>query len=320
MACPYSNAGYEKCYVTHLTPETQEKAYYYCGGGGQYRSCHIYPELVSKNIASLEKKVFLGNGPVLLPEAQLNHFLFFYREFHSKMRVFIPFLLDGIAKNEKCFYFPMKDYPSQIRIYLNDAGIAPEKVAILSSVEWYLTDGKFDGEASQKKYETAVQQALQEGYTGLRVIGDGATFLRDIEGEERESFLAYEQEMHHLLGRMAMNAVCAYDLNGMPAKSFHRLMDAHHIFAAPLTDRQLLYLSHFIPSLEVDEISYHVGELKETKLKVIRRERVGYLFCDAPADRLAEKTNFSSSSNVNNYLESVVDRAADLLIHHPTIF
>ena len=54
MVCPYSNAGYDKCYVTHVTPENKEKAYYYCGGGGQHKSCHIYPALVAKDIAALE--------------------------------------------------------------------------------------------------------------------------------------------------------------------------------------------------------------------------------------------------------------------------
>jgi len=300
--------------VTHLTPQNREKAYYYCGAGAQHKSCHIYPELITKDIATLEKKVFLGNGPVLLPEPHLNHFLFFYRDFYSKMQLFVPFLLDGIAKNEKCLYFPMEDYPSQVRIYLNGAGISPEKVTILPSVEWYLSDGKFDGEASQKKYEKAVEQTLQEGYAGLRVIGDGATFLRGIKGEELEHFLAYEEKMHHLLGNMAMKAVCAYDLNGLPTESFRRLMGSHHIFATPLTERQLSYLSHFIPSLEVNEISYHTNTVREVRLKLINREGVGYLFCETPASRLVEKTDLSASLTVSHTLESMVDEVSRFLV------
>ena len=314
MVCPYSNAGYDKCYVTHVTPENKEKAYYYCGGGGQHKSCHIYPALVAKDIAALEKKIFLGKGPVLLPEPHLNHFLFFYRDFYSKMELFVPFLLDGIAKNEKCLYLPMEDTPSHIRITLNGAGISPEKVTILPSVEWYLTDGKFDGEASRKKYEKAAEEALREGYAGLRVIGDGATFLREIKGEELENFLTYEQKMHHLLGHMEMRAICAYDLNGLSMEGFHRLTASHHIFAAPLTERQLANLSHFIPSLEVDEISYHVGGLNETKLKLIRRGGTGYLFCEAPSDPFIGRMDTSSSSNINTYLESMIDEVTPLIL------
>lgn len=102
-----------------------------------------------------------------------------------------------------------------------------------------------------------------------------------------------------------MKAICAYDLNGLPVESFRRLMGSHHVFAAPLTERQLSYLSHFIPSLEVDEISYHVGKFEETKLKLIRKEGVGYLFCETPIDPLMEKMD----------IESLVDKVADLLVH-----
>lgn len=294
MACPYSNAGYDKCYVTHLTFDNEEKAYFYCGGGGQHKSCHIYPELVTKDIAALEKKIFLGRGPVLLPEPHRNHFLLFYRDFYSKMQLFIPFLLDGIAKHEKCLYLPLEDYPSQVRIALNGAGIPSDKVDILPAAEWYLTKGKFDAEASQKKYKEAVTAALQDGFTGLRAIGDGGTFLGGIDGEDLECLLSYEEEMHHLLGSLAMKAICAYDLKGLPSESFRRLIGSHHIIGTPLTERQLSYVAHFIPSLEVDEIAYHINEVEKTKLKFINREGVGYLFCETPVE-------------VSHSLESMVD-------------
>ncbi|MBI4436812.1 MAG: MEDS domain-containing protein [Candidatus Omnitrophica bacterium] len=315
MVCPYSNAGYDKCYVTHLTDENRDKAYYYCGGGGQHKSCHIYPELVAKDIAALEKKVFLGSGPVLLPETHLNHFLFFYRDTFSKMQVFIPFLLDGIAKNEKCLYLSMDDFPSQVRIYLNSGGIPPGKVDVLPSTDWYLAGGKFDAVSSQKKYEETMAQAIQEGYAGLRVIGDGGSLFQRVKGESLEELLGYEEKMHGLLGNMAMQALCAYDVNTLPMNAFHRLMESHHIFAAPLTERQLSLISHFLPSLEVDEIAYHVGELKERKMKFVRMRGVGYLFCEAPVHRFAEKdvTPFPSQ-NSNAYLESLVDEVTHLLI------
>lgn len=80
MACPYSNAGYDKCHVTHLTPQNWEEAYYFCRGGGQYRRCEIYPELVARDVAALEKKSFLGNGPALLPEPHFKTKGFFFQK------------------------------------------------------------------------------------------------------------------------------------------------------------------------------------------------------------------------------------------------
>jgi|GEM_PF-5987625 len=315
MVCPYSNAGYDKCYVTHLTDQNREKAYYYCGGGGQHKSCHIYPTLVAQDIAALEKKVFLGSGPVLLPEAHLNHFLLFYRDSFSKMQIFIPFLLDGIAKNEKCLYLSMDDFPSQVRIYLNSGGVPPEKVDILPSAEWYLTGETFDVKASQRKYEEMTAKVQKEGYAGLRVIGDGGSLLGRTKGGELEVFLGYEEKMHGLLGNMAMQAICAYDVNHLPIKAFHRLMASHHIFAAPLTERQLSFVSHFLPSLDVDEIAYHVGEIREKKMKFVRMRGVGYLFCETPVHRLSDEvvTPFPSE-DANTYLESLVDEMNERVV------
>lgn len=312
MVCPYSNAGYDKCYVTHLTPENREKAYYFCGGGGQHRSCHIFPELVAKDISRLEQKAFLGSGAVLLPEAHLNHFLFFYQDMYSKMQLFISFLLDGMAKHEKCLYFSMDDYPSQVRIYLNGAGIPSDQVSVIPSAEWYLRDGAFDGEGSQQRYEEATEVARKEGYTGLRVIGDGGTFLQHISEEELGPFLAYEEAMHHRLGNMAMRAICAYDLKGLPWEAFRRLMASHHILATPLTDVQLSFLCHFIPSLDVEEIAYHLDTFEKTRVKLIRREGVGYLLSETVHSPFS--CNRDVSFSVETYLESTVDGVARQLV------
>ncbi len=311
MVCPYSNAGYEKCYVTKLTPENKEKATFYCGAGGHHKSCSIYPELVDKDKAALSKRDFLGNGPVLLPEPSCNHLLLFYQNTFNKMQVFVPFLLDGIAKNEKCLYFPMEDYPSQVRIFLNAGGVPSEKVEILPAAEWYLTDGVFNAEASQRKYEEAVQQAKREGYAGLRAIGDGGTVLSQMKTDELDTLLAYEERMHHLLEEIPMQAICAYDLRNLPLESFRRLTHSHHIFGTPLLDRQLVFLSHFIPSLDVEEIAYHVAELEEGKLKFVRFQGGGYLFCEAP---LREHPALHALETPRLCLEFMVDDLSHRLI------
>ncbi|MFH1857653.1 MAG: MEDS domain-containing protein [Candidatus Omnitrophota bacterium] len=289
-------------------------AYTYCGAGGQHKSCPVYPELVARDIAALGKKVFLGNGPVLLPEPHRSHLLFFYRDAYSKMFLFLPFLRDGIDKNEKCIYLTEDDYPSQIRIYLNWGDIAPEKVKIFSEREWYRPHGTFDPEASQKKYEEEALQALQEGYTGLRVIGDQGMLLQKAAPEERRGLLDFEERLHHHLGNIAMKAICAYDLNELPPEAFLRLLGAHHIIAAPLTQRQLSHLSQYIPTLEMDEISYHIGKLGEGRLKLIRKEGYGYCFCETASKRLLAKAGLAAMLSVEKSLESAMDEIIPLLI------
>ncbi|GAA0468314.1 hypothetical protein Ade02nite_79200 [Paractinoplanes deccanensis] len=96
----------------------------------------------------------------------------------------------------------------------------------------YLSAGSFDAEAALALFATAKAQARDEGYQGLRVIGDMSWAARGVAGADRLDW--YEARVNEVFVDGYVVGVCAYDRKLFDPLTLRRLALAHPGAAGPL--------------------------------------------------------------------------------------
>jgi len=97
---------------------------------------------------------------------------------------------------------------------------------IFSSDESHLNDGRFDAEAMLSKLRDAVDQATQDGYSGLWASGDMAWEFGPEENFDK--LLAYEQGLEDLFRRCpSLHGVCQYHTETLPVGLAASALSAH---------------------------------------------------------------------------------------------
>lgn len=73
----------------------------------------------------------------------------------------------------------------------------------------YTPGGTFDISEQVRRYRRLTEQALADGYTGLRVAADATAMVAT--RQARRQFVRYELAVDQLMARVPMSAMCAYD-------------------------------------------------------------------------------------------------------------
>jgi len=143
------------------------------------------------------------------PENQLSmlqagdHLCLIYETEEERRNILIPFIRQGLEKNEKILYIADKTPAENIveRLLIQGFQVQPylEKgqFQILEARDYCLTNGEFRPEDKIKKLEKAYEKALAEGYAGLRIIGEMTWVLSGIPGSGR--LIEYEIKLNSFL-------------------------------------------------------------------------------------------------------------------------
>lgn len=107
----------------------------------------------------------------------------------------------------------------------SDLAIERGALAVATFEEAYLDDGRFDPDVRIQGYEEAAHQAVRDGYTGLRVLGDATAMVND--PAVRSSWAAYELRADLLTARLPLIALCAYDLRWCDPDALSMLRAVH---------------------------------------------------------------------------------------------
>ena len=131
----------------------------------------------------------------------------------------IPFIREGIKNNEKCFVvideITREEVLSTFKKIFREGIIPPEElnndkhIVIENFKNIYLPDGKFDMDRTISSYIKTVDDAIKDGYTGVRVFAEVSTFLSGLNG--KECFLNWEAFADQYFFHHNFIAVCAYN-------------------------------------------------------------------------------------------------------------
>lgn len=108
-----------------------------------------------------------------------------------------------------------------------------------STEDAYLPDGDFDADKRIEAYAAMVDEALGEGYTGLRVIGEVNDLVHERAGE---AWSAYEVRADMMIARLPLTGVCAFDLRSAACGRADMLQAIHPSWAGAWGPEPAFYL------------------------------------------------------------------------------
>lgn len=144
-----------------------------------------------------------------------------------------PFLAEGLAAGEKCVYLTALHTPKMIASLLAqevgadiDTAQEQERFSVADASQNYMPQGWFDPDGAIRRYSQAAKKALDQGYSGLRVVGDMAWACYEPSCWGR--LMEYEQRVNaELFDLFPIKAICFYD-GALFAKDFLATMERIH--------------------------------------------------------------------------------------------
>ena len=140
----------------------------------------------------------------------------FYDTKEDLIDILVPYFKVGLENNEFCLWvtsqpLEVEDAKEALRRAVPDLDSLLEKgqIEIIPYTDWYVKEGVFDSDSVLNGWVEKLNQALANGYDGLRLSGN--TFW--LEKEDWNDFVNYEEEVDRVLGNYQMMSLCTYCLD-----------------------------------------------------------------------------------------------------------
>ncbi len=144
------------------------------------------------------------------------HFCQFYQTKEDLMDILVPYFKAGLENNEFCIWITSKplevgEAKEALRraVPYFDVYLDKRQIEIIPYTCGYMNDGVFDSERVIKGWGGKLNQALENGYDGLRATGDTCW----LEKEDWSDFVNYEKKIDSVIYKHQMIALCPYHLD-----------------------------------------------------------------------------------------------------------
>ncbi|GEM_PF-460076 len=186
----------------------------------------------------------------VFPFPPSSHTFWLYETEEEHQALITRFLLQGLERGEKLVYITTTHSAETILEYLRSSGVEVEallargQLSFHTADETYLQDGVFDPERMLALLQKEAEQALTEGYTGLRITGEMAWVLRGEPGSGQVP--AYETRVNDLTPNLPLVALCQYDRRQFGPDFLRGILWAHPFVAF---GGRLYKNPHYVPEL-----------------------------------------------------------------------
>ncbi len=239
-----------------------------------------------------------------------DHLCLIYRSSTERTATLVPFLRQGLAVGARCFYIGDRDDPELERA-LQAAGtsVAAERergaLVFLESCD-LLPDG-FDSHAMLDLLRQAEQQALDDGFSGLRVAWEECD-------EELAPLVEYEALLNHFLPGSRTAGLCLYRRTRRAAPLLHEVLRTHPLVV--LGDQACPNAFYEAPEMVLataspeDRISWMIAQILrarsgERKLEELSRRLAQQRAALQRADRAKEATLAMLAHELRNPLGTI---------------
>src|SRR5665647_1959043 len=144
------------------------------------------------------------------------HFCQFYQTKEDLMDILVPYFIAGLENNEFCMWITSQALEAEeakkaLRRTIPDFDVYLEKgqIEIIPYTYWYVKEGVFNSERILNGWVEKLNQALENGYEGLRLAGN--TFW--LEKENLGDFVDYEKKVDAIIDKHHVIALCLYYLD-----------------------------------------------------------------------------------------------------------
>jgi len=146
---------------------------------------------------------------------QGDHVCCYYDNAADQSAVVVAYIDQGLKRSERCLYIADDRSAAEVAGFLGGAGIDVRKqlsrgaLVLISSKEAHLKSGRFDCEAMLALLNDAVEQALNDGFKGLRAAGEMTWILSGAPGSNEA--LEYEALMNEFYPKSRALGLCLYN-------------------------------------------------------------------------------------------------------------
>lgn len=132
----------------------------------------------------------------------------------EKLAALVPYLRTGLARGERSLFLGRLASCRAVERTLVSEGIPVGRetergaLVLLSDRDSWLDRGRFDPNAFKDLLRRAEQQAMDDGFSGLRATWDVTWLLEDVPGAEH--WLAFEAGLNAFLAGSRTSALCRY--------------------------------------------------------------------------------------------------------------
>ncbi|MEW6441824.1 MAG: MEDS domain-containing protein [bacterium] len=141
------------------------------------------------------------------------HICQFYRSKQDLLEILVPYFKAGLQNREFCMWItsdPLSEEDAhealRERVVGFEGYLAKGQIEILPHDRWYLKDGRFDSKRVLRGGIKKLDQALENGFDGLRVSGNSSWLGQD----DWKEFAAYERELNRGIVRYRVIAICTF--------------------------------------------------------------------------------------------------------------
>jgi PAS domain S-box-containing protein len=198
------------------------------------------------------------------------HLCAFYETKQDLLDTLVPYFKTGLENDEFCLWVvsdPLteEEAASALRQAVPELGrhLAERNIQILTHKDWYLKGGVFDLPGVIHRWREKLDQALANGYAGMRVSGNTSW----IHEKDWREFREYEKELDLLIAGQRMIVLCTYPLAASSAAEILDVARTHQIAAARRRGTWEL-----VETTELKEAKAEIKRLnEELEERVIRR-------------------------------------------------
>jgi two-component system cell cycle sensor histidine kinase/response regulator CckA len=158
------------------------------------------------------------------------HLCQFYQTKEDLIDVLVPYFKAGLETHEFCMWVtsePLGENEAKRAITAavpdSDKYFKAGQMEIVPYTEWYLQDGAFDLQRVLNAWIDKLNQALANGYDGMRVTGNKAW----LEKKDWKDFTSYEAAVNDAIGKYRMIAICSYALDKCGATEVIEVVNNH---------------------------------------------------------------------------------------------
>lgn len=160
-----------------------------------------------------------------------DHICFIFNSRPQLLYIRTHFLNGGLFNKQKCVYVVDKSLPSEVVDELKISNNEVDRfsnsgqLTITTKDKTYLENGKFDPLAMIKLIKKSEQESMDEGYEGLRGMGEMSWALSY--NSKLDKLIDYESEINFFIQDSYATFICAYDENKFPKEVLLKAIAAH---------------------------------------------------------------------------------------------
>ena len=188
----------------------------------------------------------MSKGPRVVYQ-QGDHVCTLFTSPEEQLSAAIEYIQQGLGRNERCLYVCGEQTPNEFRAALANAGIdvareeARGALLLLTKESGHLAGGSFSAPRMISMLQTAVENALKDGFEGLCAAGDMTWLLDEAPGSEQ--IAEYEALLNHFYRNNRAPGLCQYNRRRLPAAILDHCMATHPTvrIAGPILLRNPFY-------------------------------------------------------------------------------